>query len=95
MKLLAIDGNSILNRAFYGIRGLTNSKGFPTNAIFGFYNILDKMLKEIEPQYVVAAFDLKAPTFRHKNMINIKQQDTKCQMIWLCNSRKLKKCCLC
>lgn len=66
MKLLAIDGNSILNRAFYGIRGLTNSKGFPTNAIFGFYNILDKMLKEIQPQYVVAAFDLKAPTFRHK-----------------------------
>lgn len=66
MKLLAIDGNSILNRAFYGIRGLTNSKGFPTNAIFGFYNILDKMLKEIEPEYVVAAFDLKAPTFRHK-----------------------------
>lgn len=66
MKLLAIDGNSILNRAFYGIRGLTNSKGFPTNAIFGFYNILDKMLKEIEPEYVVAAFDLKSPTFRHK-----------------------------
>ena len=66
MKLLAIDGNSILNRAFYGIRGLTNSKGFPTNAIFGFYNVLDKMLKEIEPEYVVAAFDLKAPTFRHK-----------------------------
>lgn len=66
MKLLAIDGNSILNRAFYGIRGLTNSKGFPTNAIFGFYNILDKMLKEIEPEYVVAAFDLRAPTFRHK-----------------------------
>lgn len=66
MKLLAIDSNSILNRSFYAIKTLTNSSGFPTNAIFGFYNVLDKIIKEIQPEYIVAAFDLKKPTFRHK-----------------------------
>ncbi|MFT3952273.1 MAG: DNA polymerase I [Oscillospiraceae bacterium] len=66
MKLLAIDGNSILNRAFYGIRFLTNSKGFPTNALTGFLNILLKEMDAVKPDCAVAAFDLKAPTFRHK-----------------------------
>lgn len=66
MKLLAIDGNSILNRAFYGIRPLTTSKGFNTNAIYGFLNILNKHLKEEAPCRVAVAFDLKAPTYRHK-----------------------------
>lgn len=66
MKLLAIDSNSILNRSFYAIKTLTNSNGFPTNAIFGFYSVLDKIIKEIHPEYIVAAFDLKKPTFRHK-----------------------------
>lgn len=65
MRLLAIDGNSILNRSYYGVRNLSNSKGMPTNAIFGFLNILEKMLGEIAPDMVVAAFDLKEPTFRH------------------------------
>ena len=72
MKLLAIDSNSILNRAFYAIKALTNSKGFPTNAIFGFFSVLDKMIKEIHPEYIVAAFDLKKPTFRHKKYQNYK-----------------------
>ncbi len=66
MRLLAIDGNSILNRAFYGIRLLSNQKGIYTNAIFGFMNIYFKHVSEVKPDRIVAAFDLKAPTFRHK-----------------------------
>lgn len=66
MKLLLIDGNSIMNRAFYGIRMLTSPKGVPTNALTGFMNIYLKLLKEEQPDRIAAAFDLKAPTFRHK-----------------------------
>ncbi len=66
MKLLLIDGNSIMNRAFYGIRMLTNKKGVPTNALTGFMNIYFKLMKEERPDRIAAAFDLKAPTFRHK-----------------------------
>ena len=66
MRLLCIDGNSIMNRAFYGIRLLTNSKGIPTNAITGFMNIYMKELEEVQPDCVAVAFDLRAPTFRHK-----------------------------
>ncbi len=66
MKLLAIDGNSIINRAFYGIRLLSTSKGVPTNAIYGFINILNKLISTEAPDGVAVAFDLKAPTFRHK-----------------------------
>lgn len=66
MKLLAIDGNSIMNRAFYGIKALSNSKGQFTNAITGFMNIYLKELSQVKPDCVAVAFDLKAPTFRHK-----------------------------
>lgn len=66
MKLLAIDGNSILNRAFYGIKLLSNKKGVFTNAIFGFMNIYLKNINEVFPDSVAVAFDLKSPTFRHK-----------------------------
>ena len=66
MKLLCIDGNSIMNRAFYGIRILTNSKGICTNALTGFMNIYLKEIEEVHPDCVAVAFDLKAPTFRHK-----------------------------
>lgn len=66
MKLLLIDGNSIMNRAFYGIRLLTNKSGVPTNALTGFMNIYFKLMKEEKPDRIAAAFDLKAPTFRHK-----------------------------
>lgn len=66
MKLLAIDGNSIMNRAFYGIKLLSNSKGQFTNALTGFMNIYLKEIGEVKPDCVAVAFDLKAPTFRHK-----------------------------
>lgn len=66
MRLLIIDGNSILNRAFYGIKMLSTSKGFYTNAITGFMNIYLKELDLIKPDCVAAAFDLKSPTFRHQ-----------------------------
>ena len=66
MKLLAIDGNSILNRAFYGIKALTNKNGIPTNAITGFLNTYLMVQKQQKPDFVAIAFDLKAPTFRHK-----------------------------
>ena len=66
MKLLAIDGNSILNRAFYGIKLLSNKKGEFTNAIFGFINIYLKNFSDVQPDAVAVAFDLRSPTFRHK-----------------------------
>ncbi len=65
-KLLCIDGNSILNRQFYGIRFLSSKDGFPTNAIFGLVNVLSRQLEALAPDYIAVAFDLKAPTFRHK-----------------------------
>ncbi len=66
MRILVIDGNSILNRAFYGIRVLTSSKGFPTNALTGFLNIYLRELDRVKPDGAAVAFDLPAPTFRHK-----------------------------
>ena len=66
MRVLAIDGNSILNRAFYGIKVLTTSTGFYTNAVTGFMNIYLRELEEVKPDGVAVAFDLKAPTFRHR-----------------------------
>jgi DNA polymerase-1 len=65
-KLMMIDGNSIANRAFYGVPLLTNAEGKYTNAIYGFLNILFKLLEEEQPNYLAVAFDLHTPTFRHK-----------------------------
>ena len=65
-KLVLIDGHSILNRAFYGVPDLSNSEGLHTNAIYGFLNILFKLLEEEKPEYLTVAFDVKAPTFRHE-----------------------------
>ena len=65
MKLMILDGNSIINRAFYGVRLLTTREGLYTNAIFGFLNILEKLRNEEQPDALAVAFDLKAPTFRH------------------------------
>ena len=68
-KLVLIDGNSIMNRAFYGIMGskaLTTKDGRYTNAIYGFLAILFKLLDDVNPEYIVVTFDLKAPTARHK-----------------------------
>ncbi len=66
MKLLAIDGNSIINRAFYGIKLLTTKDGQYTNAVYGFINILNHLIDEEKPDGVAVAFDLRSPTFRHK-----------------------------
>lgn len=65
-KLVLVDGHSILNRAFYGVPDLTNAAGLHTNAIYGFLNILFKILDEESPDYLTVAFDVKAPTFRHE-----------------------------
>ena len=65
-KLMVLDGNSIVNRAFYGVsQNLTTRDGQPTNAVFGFLAILNKLLDECEPQALCVTFDRKAPTFRH------------------------------
>lgn len=74
MKLLVLDGNSILNRAFYGIKLLTTKDGQYTNAIFGFMNILLKLKDSEKPDEIAIAFDLKAPTFRHKMYDGYKAQ---------------------
>lgn len=68
-RLVLVDGNSIMNRAFYGIMGskmLTTKDGKYTNAVYGFLAILFKLLEDINPEYLVVSFDLKAPTARHK-----------------------------
>ncbi|HYE83246.1 MAG TPA: DNA polymerase I [Clostridia bacterium] len=64
-KLIIIDGNSLMHRAFYALPKLTNSKGFHTSVIYGFVNMINKILEEYKPQYIGIAFDRKAPTFRH------------------------------
>ncbi len=66
MKLLILDGNSVINRAFFGVKPLTTRDGLYTNAIYGFLNILERMEKEEQPEAVCVAFDLHEPTFRHK-----------------------------
>ena len=66
MKLMILDGNSIVNRAFYGVRPLSAPDGTPTNAVYGFLAILQRMLDEQKPEAVCVSFDLKAPTFRDK-----------------------------
>ncbi len=65
-KLVLLDGHSILNRAFYGVPELTNAQGLHTNAVYGFLNIMFKILEEEKPDYLAVAFDVHAPTFRHK-----------------------------
>ncbi len=65
-KMLAVDGNSILNRAFYGIRPLTTKDGFCTNALYGMVTMISRQAEALKPDYCAVAFDLKAPTFRHK-----------------------------
>ncbi len=72
MKFLAIDGNGLVNRAFYGVKLLTNRVGQPTNAIHGFLNTFLKLTKEIKPDYIAVAFDVKAPTFRVKRYAEYK-----------------------
>ena len=72
MKILAIDGNSIINRAFYGIKLLTTKSGIYTNGVYGFMSILNRLLEAENPDGVVVAFDVHAPTFRHKEYAEYK-----------------------
>jgi len=74
MKLMAIDGNSLINRAFYGVRPLSNKDGVPTNALYGFLNMYYKLLSDLQPDGVCVCFDLKAKTFRHKMYDGYKAQ---------------------
>ncbi len=76
-SLMIIDGNSIINRAFYAIRPLTAKDGTPTNALYGFLNILFKYLQDLNPDYICVAFDLPAPTFRHLKYEGYKAQRKK------------------
>ena len=71
-KIVLIDGHSILNRAFYGVPDLTNSEGLHTNAVYGFLNIMFKVLDEEKPEYLTVTFDVHAPTFRHKMFADYK-----------------------
>ena len=78
-KIVLIDGHSILNRAFYGVPDLTNSEGLHTNAVYGFLNIMFKILEEETPKYLVVTFDVYAPTFRHKLMQSIREPESQWQ----------------
>ena len=74
MHLMAIDGNSLVNRAFYGVRPLSAADGTPTNAVYGFLNMLLKLREDYSPDEICVCFDLKAPTFRHKAYAGYKAQ---------------------
>ena len=76
-KLLVIDGNSIVNRAFYGIRLLTNNEGIYTNAVYGMVNIVSKQIERLSPDYCAVAFDVKAPPSVTNFMIPIKRDATR------------------
>ena len=74
MNLMILDGNSIVNRAFYGVRPLSAPDGTPTNAVYGFLAILRRILDEVKPDALCVAFDLKDPTFRHRAYAGYKAQ---------------------
>ena len=74
MHLMVIDGNSLVNRAFYGVRPLTAADGTPTNAVYGFLNMLFKLREDFSPDEICVCFDLKAKTFRHKAYEGYKAQ---------------------
>ena len=78
-KLVLIDGHSILNRAFYGVPELTNSKGLHTNAVYGFLNIMFRVIEDEGADYLAVAFDLKEPTFRHKCMRHTRERENRCR----------------
>ena len=82
MKLMILDGNSVINRAFYGVRPLTTREGLYTNAIYGFLNILEKLVKEEEPDALCVAFDLKGPTFATCNTRATRPPATACPRSW-------------
>ena len=78
-KLVLIDGHSILNRAFYGVPDLSNAEGLHTNAIYGFLNIMFKILEEEKPDYLAVAFDVHAPTFVIRCIRRIRERENPCR----------------
>ena len=78
-KIVLIDGHSILNRAFYGVPDLTNSEGLHTNAVYGFLNIMFKILDEEKPEYLTVTFDVHAPTFRMRCLQIIRARESRWQ----------------
>ena len=80
MKIMVIDGNSILNRAFYGVRMLTNHEGLYTNAIYGFLSTFFKLQDEETPDRTIVCFDVGKRRFGTRNMIRIKQREKACRM---------------
>ena len=78
-KLVLIDGHSILNRAFYGVPDLSNAEGLHTNAIYGFLNIMFKILEEEKPDYLAVAFDVHAPTFGIRCIRLIRERENLCR----------------
>ena len=89
-KILLIDGHSILNRAFYGLPDLTNSEGLHTGAVYGFLNILFKVLGEEKPEYLAVAFDRSEPTFRHAKYPEYKGTRKPLSLIHISKSRMPK-----
>ena len=87
MKLMILDGNSVINRAFYGVRPLTTRDGLYTNAIYGFLNILEKERSEEKPDALCVAFDLHAPTFRHLRYDATRLRATPCRRSLPCRCR--------
>ena len=82
MKLMILDGNSIVNRAFYGVRPLSAPDGTPTNAVYGFLAILRRLLDEVGPDALCVAFDLKDPTFRHRAYEGYRLSAGRCPRSW-------------
>lgn len=82
MKLLILDGNSVINRAYFGVKPLTTRDGLYTHAIYGFLNILERMEKEEQPEAVCVAFDLHGPTFRHLKYEAIRPPVMPCPRNW-------------
>src|SRR3989344_707853 len=76
-KLVLIDGNALVHRAFHALPPLTSPKGVVTNAVFGFSSILMKMMRELKPDYIAATFDLAGPTFRHEEFAEYKAKRVK------------------
>lgn len=89
-KIVIIDGNSLLNRAFYALPPMTTSKGEPTGAIFGFTTMLLKIYDDIKPDYIAAAFDKSKITFRHKEYEDYKAGRKKCRKIYQSSLNQLK-----
>lgn len=92
MKLMVLDGNSIVNRAYYGVRPLTTRDGFFTHAIFGFLTMLSRLLDEEKPEALCVAFDRREPTFRHLEYEATRPRATPCPKSLPCRCPYSKRC---